>query len=854
MDLMTPLLASALLAANIEMDYKSMRGFFLTVQGVPVIRGSFFQVYEKGWSKGYYSSRWRPQEVKRLQDGSLQVRFESLDRRVAGEHVYRRTEEGVRVEYEFKWKGTKPVKLENTIGLLWAPAFEQGVASAGMENNSELEKRPAVGDTIAKRMLLGRSSAFQFRTPFMDLLVRGNRGGKVLFDARRYPQQWAEGEVFWVGHQALDLLPDQPLRYTVELVIEPKLLAEPVEAISRWAAGIDATATAIGPVASVPRLIPSPRSVRYLSGSPCPADRPMKIAMPLGFGEQGKELEKLLDLRWRRRIHTQEPPIVLDTSIGDQSLPVEGYDLRVSSNHVRISARDGEGVVHAMRTLAQLARPSGGRLVFPQVHVRDWPSVQWRGVHVFAGPQARAFHEKLFDRVVAPLKFNRVVVQCERTEWKSVPGIATPLTTSRADLVAMFENFRSHAIEPIPLIQSFGHTQWLFANGQNLDLAVNPASPYAIDPRKQASRDLLERLWTEVCELLKPRVVHFGCDEISSRSWTDIYLSTRLWQRHIPFLGELARRLGVVPMFWGDMALSPKEAFDATHGDTQEQADMRKRAIPVGSFIGDWHYRPSTDPTKFPSLDLWKSLGMKPIATSWYRPENIYGHTHAAIRTGAGTLQATWAGHNNSEQSIYNELQQYAGYVLAAEYAWSGRTELPNQLTYKPDEVFRQLYFCEPSAVGNESGWHIMPSPKLRTLRIGEIEFGLFKPIALRWLLSAQGQVAPRQCIILASVRASELVLALETKTWLTEGERVGEVIVRFADGGEVREPLFYGRHVRSRHDTRPALISERASGLCAVRIGFGTSKPVESISLIADSETAGLQLSGITALVGDPQ
>jgi len=847
---MLPLIMSVLMAPDIEFDYKSMKGFFLNVKGVPVVRGSFFQVYEKGWKKGYYSSRWRPQEIKKLQDGSIQVRFESLDRRVAGEQVYIPTPQGIRVNYEFKWKGRNPVKLENTVGLLWAPVFEQGVAMAGAENNSELERRPKPTDSIAKRMILGRSSAFKFSTPLVDLLVRGTKSGNVLFDARRYPQEWADStEVFWMGHQSLDLEPDVPLRYSVEWIVEPKpTSAGPAEPLQLEALA-ERSVSAIGPVPTTTQIIPKPKSMRSLGSGYCPADRRFLVTLPPGFETFQGELEQQLGLRWRRHEHSGESAIPIKTATGRSDLAAEGYELRIQGNEITVAARDGGGVVEALRTLAQLARPRDGRLVFPEVEIRDWPSVEWRGVHVFVGPKSLPFHRRLFERVLVPLKFNKVVVQCERTEWESTPGIAVPTTTPKAELSKLFEMVRSYDIEPIPLIQSFGHMQWLFANGQNLELAINRDFPYAIDPRKQASRDLLSRIWREACDLLKPETVHFGCDEVSSRSWSDMFLTTRLWQQQIPFLGQLARDLEVQPMFWGDMALSAAEAPDATHGDTQDQADMRKRSIPAGSLIGDWHYRPTTDAAKFKSLRVWKDLGMHPIATSWYRAENIYGHTHAAIEAGAGTLQSTWAGYINSDQSIYNELEQYAAYVLAADYAWSGRRELPSQLAYKPDEVFRRLYFSTPSAVGIESGWHILPRPKQRSLRIGEVEFGMFAPIGLHWLLGASGQQEPRTVVFNVNVGATELAFAIAARAWVAESEAVGEIVIRLKSGREIRHPLVYGRHLRSTEDPRPTLFADRTGGVSALRIPLGSLEGVASISVRSDNDTVGLQILGVTAL-----
>jgi len=62
-------------------------------------------------------------------------------------------------------------------------------------------------------------------------------------------------------------------------------------------------------------------------------------------------------------------------SIGDQ-----GYLLFSDKTHLIVAANTGQGLFYGVQTLRQLLHEDGGRLICPAVSIRDWPSMEWRGV------------------------------------------------------------------------------------------------------------------------------------------------------------------------------------------------------------------------------------------------------------------------------------------------------------------------------------------------------------------------------------------------------------------------------------------------------------------------------------------
>lgn len=306
------------------------------------------------------------------------------------------------------------------------------------------------------------------------------------------------------------------------------------------------------------------------------------------------------------------------------------------------------------------------------------PSIAWRGVHLFVGPDALAFHKKLWTNVLLPLGYNKVVLQCEQSEWNCLPNLRGGNNMKRADLKRLCEWYRSVGVEVIPLVQSFGHVQWLAQGGKNLDLMMNPMLPYTVDPRKPAVAKLYAKLWDEVIAVTRPKTIHFGLDEIAFRGMPkDAKLVTKLWRLQVPMLAGIAKRNNLTMMLWGDEILAPSESALPANAGSVADAEARRAVLPRGAYVCDWHYQNNPDPAPYSrSLDLLKAEGFRPIASSWWRPGNVRGQCLAAIQTGAGTLQTTWAGYSLNEAVVRKQLRQFGPMVLAADYAWGWKGEV----------------------------------------------------------------------------------------------------------------------------------------------------------------------------------
>jgi len=381
----------------------------------------------------------------------------------------------------------------------------------------------------------------------------------------------------------------------------------------------------------------------------------------------------------------------------------EGYHLSVTTNGIVILASTAQGAFYGLQTLGQLMESDGRNFTCPVVEIADWPSLRFRGVHWFPSASGAPMDRRLIERVFSTFKFNACVVQCEAARWNSHPEIAMTNSISKADLRQLVELCRRRFIEPIPLINVPGHADWMFRHGQNLELVEDPKTPYACCVNNPKTIQFIEDVMTECIDVFHPKIFHIGHDEITLRGRfpnpdSPFYhgeTPTRLMTESANRLADWLAARGIATMMWGDMLLAPGEAADATSAKTPGEAKERRAELSKKITIADWHYIWNADAR---SLKALQSDGFHTIAATWREPVNIFRFSQAAIATGSdGLLQTTWDGYFPDEREIKRSLDQFAAYVIAADYAWSGRADPPAKLGYEAGEIFLKAYAGKPA-------------------------------------------------------------------------------------------------------------------------------------------------------------
>lgn len=83
----------------------------------------------------------------------------------------------------------------------------------------------------------------------------------------------------------------------------------------------------------------------------------------------------------------------------DESIGQQGYLLFADKSHLVVAANSGTGLFYGVQTLRQLLRQNGKALICPAVAIRDWPSLEWRGVQsdIGSGPISAGQHARLAE-------------------------------------------------------------------------------------------------------------------------------------------------------------------------------------------------------------------------------------------------------------------------------------------------------------------------------------------------------------------------------------------------------------------------------------------------------------------------
>lgn len=840
----------------VRVSFESGSGLRVEVNRVPVIKGSGIQFYAPGWSKGYYSTTYQSQTVTHPDSRHWHMAFESTNGLAAGSQDVDWEGNSVTVKSNLVWNGEAPALVELTGAQLWGPAIFGGKYQLGSGADEPFGPPPGEDEPQDKREFSRMAMPLRISAGWGSMTITAPATGWQTFDARNWPRGWTNGQPYaWFGAGGLSIAKGTPLEasYTIEF--------DPADATAGSDVSRTMAAAPIGDAAFVPDerlpLIPFPKrqTVSQTQGLELTGAWELPVGRFLYIDDFFKTLAGRFILP---KPTVATPKVEFDGGLGDLKMPPQGFTIKVTDHGISVLGQDDEGLRLGLRRLALLAYTKNGHLYLPICSIRDWPSTSWRGFHLFVGPKAPEFQKRLTDRVLAPLGYDHAVLQCGQTAWDCLPNVRGDNVMSKTALKGLFGFYRSEGIEPIPLIESFGHDEWLFRNGGPVDLAMDPSDPYSLDPRKPGTSALLHRLWSEAIDLLHPNVIHFGSDEVAMHGFKeDGKLLTELWKLQMPVFADIAAQAKVKMMLWGDEMLGPGEAPDAANAPSREVAAERRAALPDGTMIGDWHYKPDPKFTDFTTnLYIWKAAGMVPIAAAWYEPSNIAGFIAAAVQAKCGVLQTTWAGYYSSEQNVLDNYDQFAAFVLAADYSWSGRQDPPSALPYDYRRIFWDLYCRQPLSLSDTPGVLLGEGASAANdggFTVGRYRFGAMQPVKLRSLLDANSASRPSKAVFSLSqpVAGTAVVVALSADHASENGQLMATVTLNLVGGQAVKQDIRYGWDVIARGANGSAPRAEMGQGKSAVVIDLPPHARVASFEVDAANPVSGLSVDGFTILRG---
>lgn len=542
----------------------------------------------------------------------------------------------------------------------------------------------------------------------------------------------------------------------------------------------------------------------------------------------------------------------------------EGYALKVTANRVLVVGHDRVGSFYGMQTLKQLLKASAKGIAIQGCQISDWPSLKFRGVHLFCGNRAYDFHRKLIDRVLTRYKINNIILEVDFMKWNSAPEIAVPFSEDQADVKREIDYAHQNFIEINPLLQSLGHCDHLFMAGKNIDIAENPDRPYAYCPSNPRTYPYVFKLYDETVKLFdSPKFVHIGHDEVTEPGGFPRDAECKKRTAEQIFVGDTLKvrehlaKSGARIMMWGDMMLARGDSPDAHNAKSPTEAKWIRDQLPKDVVITDWHYA-AAKPEEYKSLGIFMGEGHGTIAATWYTPANIESFANAAKKAGAlGLLQTTWAGFDSNEDNLKASFNQFSAFILAAEYSWnSGKTDLEH-LPYNWDEEFRRAWNPSPidvtprkgftldlSGIYNTSladnadkvGWMgLGPKNDLSAVPTGETRLrgDLFKladdntkPSCTRLSSKLDEYASYPDSVTIAVGRTAKSLVFLHTSAWRDATKRkVGAYKINYADGSSETIDLAYGVNIVAANDQRSLGGAER--------VWDGRTKDDERIALV---------------------
>lgn len=868
---------------DMTFSFTKSNGARITVFGYPIIQDSVLFVVKPRFEDRYYGALDHPEFEKSItiepyRDGKrITIRhynFHRAESLFQGRESYTLLPDNTcSVTLEYSFRGKESAWIE------WKIAGLNAVALAGRSFTAISDSATTAGTfplravaSHPKDCMIARGlKTIRIASALGPLEIQTDpRNDVVLFDYRKNTWAPANRPQFWLG------LFDHPIPAessdSVSVLFRfPKQAPKPAEAKPRPVVPIplDPVEKSVVPSWEYPTIIPKPKSLELLpEGFRLNSGVKIIVGKNPGPGIENaiaflqKDLKDLYDLALP--VVREAPPagelpagcillgeaerFPLPAGVCEQAgagLPEhdEGYSLLVTKDRVCVAAQTERGVFYGITTLLQLAKVSEAGLEFKGARITDYPSLDFRGIHCLSGKNAGDEISKALRTLMARFKINTLVWQCEYIVWDSCPELEhREYGMTKSDARKVIEAAPKHFVEIIPLVQSLGHSEWIFTNGHNLHFAEDPEHPYAYSPIHPDSYKFIFKVYQEVLDFFQPRIFHIGHDEVTTegrfphRSKDSGKTVTELIMEDTLKLHRWFTERKVQVMLWGDMFLYRTEGPDACLAPTLEDARLRRAQLPRDVFVADWHYG-IFEPEELSTLPLWKNEGFPVVGCPWFRAENIRNMALACIQNGVeGLLQTTWAGFNFRITDNPDAWHQYWAYIWAAHYAWSGDTTPPEQLPFEAKDVFLDLWFERKPLLGardgfavdlrplcnrrladdeRRAGWvGLGPESDLSAFpaaqdRLDDVRFRV-RPnergeaaVLLAGRFNPEGTFPSAVEIPLGDARLFEAHFLMTAAFQTAEGTRVGEAVFTYRDGARERLALIYGINIFSYDDVR---------------------------------------------------
>jgi hexosaminidase len=281
------------------------------------------------------------------------------------------------------------------------------------------------------------------------------------------------------------------------------------------------------------------------------------------------------------RAYLESQGVKLDDP-GGSYLNKQTYVIRATDSGILVAGETAQGLFYGVQTLRQLLIPdsvTGKTLAVPALIIRDWPSMEWRGVSddISRGPILTLNYLKMQIRTLAEYKINLLGLNMEhvfdfQTQLLVTPREAAPKDAkdakepalTPAEIKELVEYAGKYYMTIVPEQQAFGHLHQLLKYEIYSDLAEMPHG-HVLTPTNPKTYDFIRQIYGEVVPLFPGPFFHIGSDETfelglgQTKALAGEQGLGRVYLEHLQKVFEIMQPYHKQLMFWGDIAVKYPE-------------------------------------------------------------------------------------------------------------------------------------------------------------------------------------------------------------------------------------------------------------------------------------------------------
>lgn len=326
----------------------------------------------------------------------------------------------------------------------------------------------------------------------------------------------------------------------------------------------------------------------------------------------------------------------------------EAYTLKVSSQGAEIQAPSSAGVFYGIQTLCQLVEGNAAEATLPEVEIRDWPSLPYRGtmIDMSHGPLPTEDEIKRQLDFLAGWKANQYYLYSEASiELEGYPLLNPGGRLSKDEVRRIIGYARERHIDVVPNLELYAHLHDLFRVEKYSQLSDLPHGT-EFNPSNPQVMALLSDWIGQVAKLFPSPFVHIGFDEtfqieMASKQAGASASPTQLFVKQLTDVTRLFQQQGKQVMAWGDIMIRYPEIVSK---------------LPTGLIAVAWHYKADPNDKEYqhwlgPLIAKSVPHFVQPGVTSWSEIvpdfettfENIDTFLAAGRRSNAlGLINSVW--------------------------------------------------------------------------------------------------------------------------------------------------------------------------------------------------------------------